>query len=128
MDIRTLTDTLSVSPQIKHQDVNDIAALGYKTIINNRPDSEVMFQPRTQTLANYAKRAGLEYLDLPVVSGAMTQKNVDDFAALLATAQGPILAFCRTGTRSATLWARANPDGLSSVDISRIGAQAGYAL
>ncbi|MGJ8561402.1 MAG: TIGR01244 family sulfur transferase [Litorimonas sp.] len=128
MDIKTLTDTLSVSPQIKHQDVSDIAALGFKTIINNRPDQEVLYQPRTQTLADHAKRAGLEYLYLPVVPGAMTQANIDDFAALLATMPGPVLAFCRTGTRSATLWARANPDDISSAEISRIGAQAGYSL
>lgn len=128
MDIKTLTDDLSVSPQIKRRDVSNIAALGFRTIINNRPDQEVRYQPRTQTLATYAERAGIHYVYLPVVPGNMTQQNVDDFATLLATAPGPVLAFCRTGTRSANLWARANPDDLSSAEISRIGTHAGYTL
>lgn len=128
MNIKTLTTDISVCGQIKHRDLPDIAALGFKTIINNRPDREAPFQPRTKTLAGRAKQAGVTYLYLPVTSGNMTQKNVDDFAALLAKAQGPVLAFCRTGTRSANLWARANPDTLLSDDITRIGIQAGYAL
>ena len=106
----------------------DLAKLGFKTVINNRPDREVPFQPRSKTLAARAKKTGITYLYLPVISGGITQKDVDDFAALLAKAQGPVLAFCRTGTRSANLWARANPDGLSSDDITHISIQAGYAL
>lgn len=106
----------------------DLAKLGFKTVINNRPDREVPFQPRSKTLAARAKKAKITYLYLPVISGGITQKDVDDFAALLAKSQGPVFAFCRTGTRSANLWARANPDSLSSDDITNIGAQAGYVL
>ena len=128
MIIKELTENISVSAQIKHSDIADLAKLGFKTVINNRPDREVRFQPRTKTLATRAKKVGITYLYLPVKSGDMTQKNVDDFAALLTKAQGPVLAFCRTGTRSANLWAQANPEGLSSSEITHIGAQAGYAL
>ncbi len=128
MDIKTLTDTISVSEQIQHKDLAKLAALGFKTIINNRPDGEVPFQPQSKELAAWAKKAGLTYIELPVISGQMTQKNVDDFKAILREAEEPVFAFCRTGTRSATLWARANPENLSTAQISRIGKEAGYAL
>lgn len=128
MNIKQLTENISVSAQIKHSDMVDLAKLGFRTVINNRPDREVPFQPRSKTLAARAKKAGITYLYLPVISGGITQKDVDDFMALLAKAQGPVLAFCRTGTRSANLWARANPDSLSPDDITNIGAQAGYTL
>ena len=128
MNIKQLTENISVSAQVKHSDMADLARLGFKTIINNRPDREVPFQPRTKTLATRADKAGITYYYLPVKSGNMTQKNVDDFAALLTKAQGPVLAFCRTGTCSANLWAKANPEDLTRSDITHIGAQAGYAL
>ena len=128
MHIKRLTEALSVSEQISHRDMSKIVEMGFKTIINNRPDREVPFQPRAKTLAAYAKKAGIEYLDLPVISGQISPKNVEDFAALYTQLKHPILAFCRTGTRSANLWARANPDAFSSEEISRIGQQAGYTL
>jgi sulfide:quinone oxidoreductase len=128
MNIKQLTQNISVSGQIKHSDMMSLAKLGFKTVINNRPDREIPFQPRSKTLAARAKRAGISYLYLPVISGGITQKNVDDFAVLLAKAQGPVFAFCRTGTRSANLWAMANPDHLPSDDITDIGAKAGYTL
>ena len=128
MDIKRLTPDISVCGQIKHRDVAAIAERGFKTIINNRPDREVLFQPRTKTLAAYAHKAGIAYLYLPVISGNMTQKDIDDFAALLSKAKGPVLAFCRTGTRSANLWAKVNPDSLTPDEISQIGLQAGYTL
>lgn len=128
MDIRKLTDQISVSPQIKHSDLVDIAALGFKTIINNRPDREVPFQPRTRTLEKRAEQAGLDYIFLPVISGHMTQKDIDDFRAILKNIKSPVLAFCRTGTRSANLWARANVNNFTAAEITCIGAQAGYEL
>ena len=128
MNIKHLTEYISVSGQIKHSDMSDLVKLGFKTVINNRPDCEVPFQPRSKTLAARAKKAGITYFYLPVLSGKMTQDDVDDFAVLLAQAKGPVLAFCRTGTRSANLWAKANPEDLSPGDITQIGLQAGYAL
>ena len=128
MEIKTLTPIFSVCAQIKHRDISGIARLGFKTIINNRPDREAPFQPRTKTLAVRAENAGLNHFDLPVIPGNMTQDIVDDFKRLMAGAEGPILAFCRTGTRSANLWARTNSDDLSAAELTRIGAQAGYKL
>lgn len=128
MNIKKMTENLSVSGQISHRDISKIAAMGFKTIINNRPDREVPFQPRAKTLSARAEKAGLRYFYVPVISGQLTQKNVEDFAAIVAQAERPTLAFCRTGTRSAHLWARANPDDLSTAEISEIGAQAGYTL
>lgn len=128
MDIKKLTRAVSVSEQINHGDLARIAACGFKTVINNRPDKEARFQPRSQTLARYAAKANIDYIHLPVISGGLTNKDIEDFKAILQSAQGPILAFCRTGTRSALLWAGANPDRLSAAEVSAIGAKAGYAL
>jgi sulfide:quinone oxidoreductase len=104
-----------------------IRAMGFKTLINNRPDREVLFQPRTKSLKARALQAGLGYHDLPVISGQITQEDIQAFKALLAAAEKPVLAFCRTGTRSATLWADANPDELTAQENSFIGEKAGYA-
>ena len=128
MDIKLLTQDISVSPQIKPSDMEKIKAQGFKTLINNRPDREVRLQPSTKTLKARAQKAGLNYYHLPVISGRMSQDNIDQFAELLAKVDGPVLAFCRTGTRCVNLWARANPHGLSPHAISDIGAQAGYVI
>lgn len=128
MDIQKLTAAISVCGQIKHRDIATIAKLGFKTIINNRPDHEAPYQPRSKTLAARAKDAGLTYLYLPVISGKITQKDIEDFTILLTKARGPILAFCRSGTRSATLWSKVNPDNLSPDEMTHIGLQAGYEL
>lgn len=105
MEIRTLTPAISVSPQISPDDVADIAAAGFKTIICNRPDDEEPGQPAFADIAAAARAAGLEVLHVPVISGMLTEGNVAEFAQALETVPGPVLAYCRSGTRSANLWA-----------------------
>ncbi|AND70317.1 hypothetical protein ATSB10_28630 [Dyella thiooxydans] len=105
MDIRPLTDTLSVSPQITPSDLAKLAAQGFRTVINNRPDGEEPGQPASAAMAQAAAAAGLEYRYIPVVPGQLPDALVDGFADALAGLPGPTLAYCRTGTRSTTLWA-----------------------
>jgi sulfide:quinone oxidoreductase len=105
MPIKPLTDTLSVSPQIAPGELAALAAQGFRSVINNRPDGEEPAQPGSDAMAQAAQAAGLAYRYIPVVPGQLQDEQVAAFADALATLPGPTLAFCRTGTRSATLWA-----------------------
>lgn len=128
MKIVFLYESLSVSGQIKLSDLKLIAAKGITTIINNRPDGEAPRQPRSETLDKRAKELGLTYHYIPVISGAMTGKNAVDFASALNKSQGPVLAFCWTGTRSTTLWAKSQKGLLPADAIIKQASNAGYDL
>lgn len=104
MEYTRLSEQLAASPQVRPEDLHEIAASGFVGIINNRPDAEGPDQPSSLELEAEAKRVGLSYWYVPVVPGAMTEKEVNAFAAALSEAEGPVLAFCRTGNRSAALW------------------------
>jgi sulfide:quinone oxidoreductase len=126
--IATLTPFLSVAPQISEQDIGILAARGYRSIINNRPDGEAEGQPASVALAEAARRSGLAYRHLPVVSGKIGEEDVAEFAAALATLKGPVLAFCRTGTRSTSLWALSEAHHLDPETILKVAANVGYDL
>jgi uncharacterized protein (TIGR01244 family) len=123
-----LTPNLSVAPQLTEQDLEEAAAAGFRTIINNRPDGEAPDQPRSEALAAAAERLGLDYRHIPVVSGQLSNDQVEAFRAAVTEGQKPSLAFCRTGTRSTTLWALAASDRLSAHEILQTTSAAGYNL
>lgn len=123
-----LTPNLSVAPQVTEKDLEEAAAAGFKIIINNRPDGEAPDQPRSEALAAAAKRLGLEYRHIPVVPGQVSVEQVESFTAALTETPGPALAFCRTGTRSTTLWALASARHLAPDAILSTAAGAGYNL
>ena len=104
MEIRQITQDYSVAPQIDVEHVPLIKAAGFRSVISNRPDSESGTVPH-DAIAAAAKAAGLEFRYIPVVSGQMTQQNVDEQAAALAEMPKPVLAYCRSGTRCANLYA-----------------------
>lgn len=128
MKVTKLTPNISVAHQLTEQDLEQAAAAGFKTIINNRPDGEVPDQPRSEELAAAAKRLGLAYHHIPAVSGQISNEQVEAFRTVLGGAAKPALAFCRTGTRSATLWALAASDRLSANEILQTTSEAGYNL
>ncbi|MBK6288176.1 MAG: TIGR01244 family phosphatase [Gammaproteobacteria bacterium] len=128
MDTRKLSDALSVAPQLTGNDLAEVARLGFRTVINNRPDGESQGQPSAAELAAIAKQHGLAYHHQPVISGAMTEHDVIAFRQLLASAAQPVLAFCRSGTRCTTLWAFASAGELAADDIIGAAARAGYDL
>lgn len=105
METKELTPQLSVAPQITPADLSLLAQQGFKTVINNRPDGEAQGQPLSAELAAEASRLGLGFIEVPVSSTGITNQNISDFGEQLASAEKPTLAFCRTGTRSTTLWA-----------------------
>lgn len=127
MDIRPITKQLAVSPQILASDIAYIANIGFRSIICNRPDGESQDQPGFSEIETAARKAGLEVRYLPVVAGQMKPGDPADFAAALEEMPGPVLAYCRTGTRSATLWAlMQGAQGQSASDILEATRQAGY--
>ena len=128
MSPKTLTDTLSVSPQLSPDDIDAAAATGFRTIINNRPDGEEPGQPRSADLAARAAAAGIAYAHIPVVSGQIAGDDIAAFGAVLSAAKGKVLAFCRTGTRSTTLWALGQASQRTADEIVGIAATAGYDL
>lgn len=128
MKIAKLTPFLSVSAQIAEADLGALAAQGFRAVLNNRPDGEAEDQPASAALAAAAERVGLAYRHVPVVSGSITDDDVAAFAQVLDEVKAPVLAFCRTGTRSTMLWALAEAHRLDSQAILATAAEAGYDL
>jgi sulfide:quinone oxidoreductase len=126
MDLRKLSDTVSVAPQLQTEDLAEVARLGFRTVINNRPDGEGMDQPPSAEMEAAARAAGLHYHYQPVISGALGMEDVLGFRALVQAAEGPVLAFCRSGTRCANLWALAQAGQCDPDAVIGAAAQAGY--
>lgn len=105
MQAHQLTDQLSVAAQITADDIVAIAAQGFRSIVNNRPDGEAPGQPVNAELEAVAEQAGLGWRHIPVISGTVNDDQVRSFAEALQQLPGPVLAFCRSGTRCSVLWA-----------------------
>ena len=102
---KSLSDTFAVAPQLGPEDMDELARAGFKSVIINRPDGEGgPDQPASDAVIEAARAAGLEARYQPVVSGAITQADVADFAGLLHALPGPILAYCRSGGRCTSLY------------------------
>ncbi|MFP3560266.1 TIGR01244 family sulfur transferase, partial [Paraburkholderia sp. SIMBA_049] len=100
-----MTDLLSVSPQIAATDLHALHAAGIRAIVCNRPDGEGADQPTVAEIRAAAAPLGIAVHYLPVDTGKVTDEQAAQFGALVTTLAGPVLAYCRSGTRSATLWA-----------------------
>jgi len=127
-DIRNVTDGFAVAPQLTPDDVDEIVAAGFKTVVANRPDGEGgPDQPRMGQIRAKTEAAGLTFVALPF-SGAPTPEIVERTAHILAEAEAPILAYCRTGTRSITAWALVHAGQGTSQEIVDAAGAAGYDL
>ncbi|MEI2636838.1 MAG: TIGR01244 family sulfur transferase [Methylotenera sp.] len=99
------SESFSTAPQIGVEDVTEIARLGFKTIINNRPDGEGgPDQPASAQIKVAAEKSGLAYFYIPFSPGNMQPEHVVEFSAVYAAAAKPVLGFCRTGNRAATIF------------------------
>ena len=105
METRKITDEASVAGQIAAADIPAIAAAGFRSIICNRPDNEVVPQPVFADIAKAAQSAGVMTRYVPVVPGNFTPADIDAFARAVAELPKPVLAYCRSGSRSASLFA-----------------------
>jgi uncharacterized protein (TIGR01244 family) len=123
IDERTL-----VAGQLWPDDIAAAAAEGVTMIVNNRPDGEEYGQPTAAMIEQAAREAGLDYRHIPV-GGGFSQAQVEAMAQAIEAAKGPLLAFCRSGTRSTLLWALARAAaGDSAEEIAAKAAAAGYDL
>lgn len=99
-----LAPGLSAAGALGAADIEALAATGVRTIVNNRPDGEDPGQLPAAEARRIAEAHGVAYHHIPVTAGSLSAADVDAFAAVLADAPGPVVAHCRSGTRSAMLW------------------------
>ena len=127
-DIRRVTEAFAVAPQINEEDVAQIEAAGFKTIVANRPDGEGgVDQPRMGAIRAKAESLGLTFVAFPF-SGAPTPEVVERMSNILNEAPQPVLAYCRTGTRCITAWALTHSGQGTGQEIVDAAADAGYDL
>ena len=128
MDIRSLTPELAVSPQVLVADLPAIAAAGFRSVICNRPDGEGADQPLYAEIERAADELGLHVRYLPVESGKVTDEQGVAFGALMGELPKPVLAFCRTGMRSTTMWALSQAGRRPLPEIIELCSKAGHDL
>lgn len=126
MDVKRINEHVSVAPQISPEDLPALKAQGFTTIINNRPDGESPDQPSSATMQAAAEKAGLGYHYIPLGRDGVSSQMVAETEAALEGSAGPVLAFCRSGTRSTTLWALSQAGKLPAGEIIAAAGHAGY--
>jgi len=127
--LRTIDASIAVAPQIAPDAIAELAAAGFTDIINNRPDGEDFGQPDGDEIAAAAGAAGMTYTAIPVTQAGFSHPQIDAMAAVLDKAKGPVLAYCRSGTRSCNLWALAAVKAGAHPDaVMAKAAAAGYDL
>jgi sulfide:quinone oxidoreductase len=125
---RKLSPNFSTSAQIRPEDMASIAAAGFRSIINNRPDNEVPDQPAWTEVADAARANGLQARHIPITTGSISDRDIASFRDALAELPAPVLAFCGSGRRSTLMWVLANPDELATNEALAIAAGAGHDL
>lgn len=128
MDIKKLTAELAVSRQIAASDLRAIADAGFRAVICNRPDGEGSDQPNFSEIEAAAREQGIETHYLPIESGKLGDGEAAQFGELMRTLPKPVLAYCRTGMRAATLWALSESTRQALPDIVATAGAAGYDL
>lgn len=129
-EFRRVTPDFAVAAQLAPGDIARAAAEGFRTILVNRPDGEGLGQPSSSEMKAAAEAAGLEFRSIPFQGLPPAPAIVAETAAVLDEANGPVLAYCRTGTRSITAWAMAEAlSGNRQPDeIIALAQKAGYDL
>ena len=128
MKLAHVSETFAVSPQLKPSDMRGLAEAGFKRVICNRPDGEEPNQPTVASLQDAAEATGLDFHHIPVSGGEFPLVAIKAFAKIRGEADGKVLAFCRTGTRSITLDALANIKNESADERIERAQRAGYDL
>ncbi len=126
MDIKRINDKVSVSAQIAPGDVAAIKAAGFSAIVNNRPDGEAPDQPSGEEIEAAAKAAGLAYYAIPLGRDGVSPEMVAATRKALEESAGPVFCYCRSGTRSTTLWALSQAGRADADEIIGAARNAGY--
>lgn len=128
-DFRHLTADYAVAPQIGIEDIAAAKAAGFAMVVNNRPDGEEPSAPQGEQISTACAAEGLGYAEIPVGHAGFSHPQLDALDAVLAGATGPVLAYCRSGTRSTHLWALTRARAGDDVDaLCDAAAKAGYDL
>ncbi len=126
MELKRINDRVSVAPQIRPEDVPAIKAAGFTTIVNNRPDDEAPGQPTGAEIKAAAEAAGMSYREIPLGRQGVSMEMVEATRDALDESAGPVLCYCRSGTRSTTLWALSQAGRLPADEIISAAGNAGY--
>lgn len=128
MEFNKVNDALTVSGQITLDEVQILADKGFRTVICNRPDEEIEGALQSDAMAKAAQAAGLNFLYLPIYPGQFTGDLIDETQRAFAELDGPVYAYCRSGTRSTTAWALSQAGTRPADEIMSEAASAGYDL
>ena len=128
MDTRQITKRYHVAPQITPEDARALKDAGFARVICNRPDAEVPPHLQSAAVGQAVKEAGIEFFELPLTHQTMTPENIAKQRALLEEADGPVLAYCASGTRCTVIWALGQAGDMAADDILNAAAEAGYNL
>lgn len=128
MDIRHITASYAVSPQIGPEDVAAIKAAGFVRVICNRPDAEIPADIRAERMRAAVEAEGLEFVLNPVIGGAITMDNVIAQGAAIDNAPGPVFAYCASGNRSTIVWGLSQAGKVDTPELVQAAARAGYNL
>ena len=128
MDARSITPRYFVSPQISAEDIPAIAEAGFTRVICNRPDVEVPPSHQAEAIRAAVEAAGLEFLELPLTHQTMTPENVSRQREMAEGCEGPVLAYCASGTRCSVIWALGHAADLGADGVLSQTSAAGYQL
>ncbi|MBV7255935.1 TIGR01244 family phosphatase [Pacificimonas sp. WHA3] len=129
MDLRPLDNCASAAPQLQPDELAAVRAAGYVGVINNRPDDEEPGQPTSAEMAAAAAAHGLAYAHVPLGREPLSRELVMAMRRAMDTVGAPAVLFCRSGTRSTTLWALAEAaNGRDADELTAHAAKAGYDL
>ncbi|WP_029042297.1 TIGR01244 family sulfur transferase [Cucumibacter marinus] len=126
MELKTINDRVSVSGQIQPSDLDAIKEAGFVMVVNNRPDGEAPDQPTGAEIKSRAEALGLTYVEIPMGREGVTPDMIEATRNALDSAAGKVLCYCRTGTRSTTLWALSQSGALPAEEILSSASKAGY--
>lgn len=104
MSVHKISETYSVTGQISPENLTQIADMGFKSVICNRPDGEGMMQPSFGEIEVAAKTVGITAKYMPVTPGPANLSDAQNLQAMLETLEGPVLAYCASGARAVNLW------------------------
>ena len=126
MDVKKVLPNFSVTGQIHLNDFEAVASQGFRSVIINRPNGESADQPDHADIEAAASKHGIAVRYVPVIPGKIADADIADFAQALREMPGPVLAYCKTGTRSMMLWALAHAGELPTDVILKTAQDAGY--
>lgn len=128
-EFKPLDAKLSATAQVSEEDVKTAAQEGYTVLISNRPDGEEDGQPAADTVRKWARENGLDFRHIPVSGSDITMEKISGYHDAFEGADGKALAFCKTGKRSAALWALSRArEGADADTLIKTASGAGYDL